>query len=330
MIVKNIVGISACNFFVYNEALYIFDEENKSIIYENKDTILTNKRLFYLLICENLLHINSNIFYDLTLKKEIIIDELINNEKDYIECVILDNKMYIKKFIENGEIIFYRKLKDKLEVLNHIGNPMIINASISIELIENIIQCINNKNITILWQQPFSNLTGEENNRVSSTILENNGKIYLSISSKGKSGLFVLDIDTGKELAFYENAYDFLVKDGNYIYSYKGEFCILKIDTITNELEEIPLKNVLLANGFDPNTDLRRSTVKGNKIYFTEFLYKPYSRLGVINLDTKEMLYTYNFQKGNGAIGSIQVSGNRIFVHTQDNTLHIFEKEETA
>ncbi len=181
----------------------------------------------------------------------------------------------------------------------------------------------------ILWQQSYSTLTGVEDNYVSNTILDNNGKIYLPISSKGRSGLFVLDIDTGKELAFYENTYDFLVKDDKYIYSYKGEFCILKINTITNEVKEIPLKNVLLANDFDPNTDLRRSTVKGNLLYFTEFLYKPYSRLGVINLDSKELLYSYNFKKENGGIGSIQVSSNRIFVHTQDNTLYIFEKEKT-
>jgi len=123
---------------------------------------------------------------------------------------------------------------------------------------------------------------------------------------------------------------DFMVQENNYIYSYKLDFIVLKIDAISNKIIEYRLADLLIQNGFDPNSDLRRSTVSNNILYFTQTLGSKVAKLGVIDLNNQTMVYKYDFPKESGAIGSIQVSNERIYVHTQDNTLHIFQKENTS
>ena len=60
---------------------------------------------------------------------------------------------------------------------------------------------------------------------------------------------------------------------------------------------------------------------------FTQTLGDDKAKLGVLDWGKKELIYKHDFDPKNGAIGSIQVSETRMFVHTQDNILHIFEKE---
>lgn len=288
---------------IFNNYIVVGSKENfTSIVYDNE--FKKRKMLDYILLCWNGVEKMSTDKY--------IYAKVRTKDKSYYakifkSCLSIDSKLKVDDMGRR----FYSILKDDFIFYTE----------------EKKISVYDNKNKPI-WLQSYCNLTGVNKNYISNNIEVNSGKLYLRISSsEGRTGLLALDILTGEEITFYDKAYDLIIKDKNYIYTYKYEFCVLKIDSITNEVEEISLKEVLLKNGFDPNTDLRKSTVRDNKIYFTQFMNTPYSKLGVINLDTKEMIYQYDFSEENGAIGNIQVSNDIIHIHTQDNTLHIFESE---
>lgn len=179
------------------------------------------------------------------------------------------------------------------------------------------------------WKHKYSELTGLNKANLHSQVLNSDSKLFFVITGNDKKGLFALDIETGDVLKKFDNLCYEIFKDGGYIYTTKFENILCRINTRTLELEEWDCNDLIVKNDLHSIHDHRCNVIDG-KFCFTQSLGDNKSKLGVLDWEKKELVYKYNFEPGNGAIGSIQVNNTRMFVHTQDNTLHIFEKEEES
>ncbi len=248
---------------------------------------------------------------------------------------------YYFTLINNNELMLYNSSSEFLiynivtsETLNRFslsenkGISKIINEDRFIIVNESNDISLENSSNEVFWNNIFNVLAQSDTVYGPDKILENNGKLYFTLSSRqGKSGLFVLDVETGEQISFFDKLKFALSKDEEFIYTseYQNNFC--RINTNTQEKEEYPINELIKENGFESVHD-HRFTVKKGILYFTQSMGGPTAKLGVIDLENQKMLYTYDFPISSGAIGSIQVNQGRIYIHTQDKTLHIFEPED--
>ncbi len=73
------------------------------------------------------------------------------------------------------------------------------------------------------------------------------------------------------------------------------------------------------------------STLRGNYLYFTGdkgLEYVVATRIGVMNIETGEILWQQQLQKTGGLPNAPQVTEDKLYVHTVNGQLYIFEKEE--
>ncbi|PAM94915.1 hypothetical protein B4N84_10750 [Flavobacterium sp. IR1] len=189
---------------------------------------------------------------------------------------------------------------------------------------------IEMKSITddsFIWQLSFSELIQDKTATLNSEVIEINSKLYLIVLGSDSGGLFCVDVNSGKVLMHYPRVSRFLVKDENYIYSSKYENILCKINPITNEMEEWDVNELVKDNGFE-NIHDHRCTADNGLVYFTQTLGDNKAKFGILDTNKKELVYKYDFEPKNGGIGSIEVNNDRIYISTQDNTLHIFEKDK--
>lgn len=181
-------------------------------------------------------------------------------------------------------------------------------------------------NDSFIWQLSFSDLLQDETASVNSSVIEINSKLYFVLLGSESGGLFCLDVNSGKVLMHYPRVSRFLVKDENYIYSSKYENVLCKINPVNDEVVEWDVNQLVQDNGFESIHD-HRCTAQNGLVYFTQTLGDDKAKFGILDTNKKELVYKYEFEPKNGGIGSIQVTDYRIYISTQDNTLHIFEKE---
>lgn len=174
----------------------------------------------------------------------------------------------------------------------------------------------------ILWQHSFSELIGSEKATLRGDIIETKGKLFFVVSGT----LFCVDTHSGEILHKFEGLGRPIFQDQDHIYTTKYENILCRINPNTYKLEQWDANQLIKDNGIESIQD-HRCTAHNGLFYFTQSLGDIKAKLGVLDFDKKELLFKHEFEPQNGAIGSIQANDNRIFVHTQDNTLHIFEKE---
>ena len=179
----------------------------------------------------------------------------------------------------------------------------------------------------VLWNINFKEIHKDESANLYSEILEINNKLFFIISGQEKGHfLYCVDIETGTILYKYEGLFGFLTKDDKYIYSQKFENILCKINTETGELEQWNVNDLLIENGFESIAD-HRTTALNEIVYFTQTIGDNKAKFGLLDTKKKQLIFKYNFEPKNGGIGKIEVNATRVYIHTQDNTLHIFEKQ---
>lgn len=184
-----------------------------------------------------------------------------------------------------------------------------------------------NLNNEVIWKYKLVDFTGSEGRaNLHSQILNGDDKLFFVVTGNERKGLFALDIETGEVLKKFDGLCYEIFKGGNYIYTTQFENILCRINTKTLELETWDCNVLVTENGFHSIHDHRCDVVNG-RFCFTQTIGDNKAKLGILDWENKELVYKYDFEPENGAIGSIQVSETRMFVHTQDNTLHIFEKE---
>lgn len=102
------------------------------------------------------------------------------------------------------------------------------------------------------------------------------------------------------------------------------EFYITILNTQTNEIKRIDILDELKKYNIHPDSQF---VVQDGLVYFKQSMGSDIARIGVIDPNQKKILWKYDFPIGSGGVNSINVQNNRIYAHTQDKTLHIFERE---
>lgn len=236
--------------------------------------------------------------------------------------IISNDSLLIRgKNSENKKVIYeYNNLDIKESSLNILPDMILYNSHyIYVEL--NTIFMYNFKN-EIIWEISFSELIQSEDATLRSKIIEKFGKLFFIVSGT----LFCLNANSGKVEHYFENYLYEIFQDDKQIYTSKFENILCRINPENFEVEEWDVSDLVKKNGFDSIHD-HRCTAKNGLFYFTQTLGDNKAKFGVLDFNTKELIYKYEFEPKNGGISSIQVNEDRIFIHTQDNTLHIFEKE---
>ncbi|NLD48818.1 MAG: hypothetical protein GX660_16770 [Clostridiaceae bacterium] len=281
---------------VTNNSIWLFDQLNfETLVYSKQDLILK--------IAE----------YGLILKHSL------GNDR-YIVGLNSGNK--ILKGIYNLKTL---RLERKFEKLGFNGIYLMVDNEFFVSINKQNIALFNLEN-DLKWQHSFSELIQSENAFLHSRILSSNDKLFFVIDGGENRGLFCIDSNTGKALHKYDKLWYELFQDQNLIYTTMFENTLCKINTESFEVEEWNVNDLIKENGFESMHD-HRCVAHDNMFYFTQSLGDNKAKLGVLDWEKKELVYKHDFEPKNGAIGSIQVSKMRMFVHTQDNTLHIFEKE---
>jgi outer membrane protein assembly factor BamB len=313
---------------------------------EIKKYHIQNNNLFYLNTTNELVFNNKKLNTDV-ISFRIFNNKLFCQKKDEIEildfqgnCIskfqgifslfdsyITNNFFYILKEEVENDYYYYYFDKDlilkKVKWVNRFVSIIFNNIVLSVK--QKDLYCNDSIKGDGIWQTSFKDLAQCETVYTYSELLESNQKIYFQLQSENRKGIFCIDIHTGKEIALYSEGYGFLVQDEHYVYTSKYENILCKINPKTNECEEWDVDKLIKSNGFDSISD-HRCVAQDGKLYFTQTLGDTKAKLGVLNTLNKTLIFKHEFEPKNGGISSIQVSEDRIFIHTQDNTLHIFDK----
>ena len=151
-------------------------------------------------------------------------------------------------------------------------------------------------------------------------IIKVNNKLYVKLDKT-----YCLDIETGQKEQVYD--YKFTTSENEFLYGLQflsmTEFQLAILDTKSNTVKIIDVSEAFNQLNVYPDN---RIVVKNGLVYFSQNMGDIIAKIGVLNPETGKILWKYDFDKKNGMLGTIKVNGNRIYAHTQDKTLHIFEK----
>lgn len=309
-ILKKINSINSIEDFFVNKIRFVIEKINKDeiIIRDSEEGL-------------RFLDINSSI-----VNKQIRFSFPNSNQIKHIlkESIILRNMLEddfwrILKVNDNGEIIWQINYNDSFYSI--VEDKMLI-----IQSEKKDIECFRLEDGVTLWQTSFKDLVQSETVHTYPELIEHNQKLYFQLQSENRKGVFCIDVNTGKEITLYIDCYGFLIQDEDFVYTSKYENILCKINPKTNECEEWDVDELIKSNGFESISD-HRCVAQDGKVYFTQTLGDKKAKLGVLDTLNKKLIFKHEFEAENGGIGSVQVQNNRIYVHTQDNTLHIFEEE---
>ncbi|NBW36480.1 MAG: hypothetical protein EBR30_15965 [Cytophagia bacterium] len=176
-----------------------------------------------------------------------------------------------------------------------------------------------------VWRHKYSELTKSNSAHLHSRILSDEDKLFFVITGNQSKGLFVLDIKTGLILKNFKDLCYEIFKDDKYIYTTRFEniLCRIKIETL--EIEEWDCNSLIKDNNFQSIQD-HRCDVANERFYFTQTLGDIMGKVGILDWKKRDLVYKHDFEPQNGAIGSILAGEIEMFIHTQDNSLHIFRR----
>jgi len=230
----------------------------------------------------------------------------LENDKRNVSLYRIEDKIKIVKSISNDDKATYFNVGDNLYSTSRTA-----------------ITSYNNKK----WKHLYSSLLASPNASFQSQILSSDEKLYFIITGNDNAGLFVLDKDIGKVIKHFKGLTRPMFMDGDYIYTTKYKNILCRIIITTLKLEEWDCNNLITENGFLSIHDHNCAVING-KFCFTQSLGDYKAKLGVLDWERKELTFTYSFQASKGSIGGIQMNKENIFVYTQDDALHVFEKTE--
>lgn len=167
-----------------------------------------------------------------------------------------------------------------------------------------------------------------QSGNIVSNILYHSNKIFIFLESviTNKYATFCLDETNGTIIKKIENISVPYYLSGDKIFNaYYYSTTILNIETFS--VTKINLEDILRSEKLVLNQNTSVLTNEG-LLYFIDGLSIGSNRFGIIDLNKKELLWNskIKIKSRYKVIQSIQLSGDNLYVHADDNTLHIFQK----
>lgn len=239
------------------------------------------------------------------------------------------NKNYIAKtsFTERGTITFDGSINAKVKILRNGGDKLFLDTKfIQVSDSRNTEITCNDltKNGDILWEIDLKKISKSQKAIIHSNLIVFKDSLFLVCDGFENRGLFQFDIETAELKSNLGQFYE-IFKEDNYIYTTKFPNILCRIDCRDSTITEWDVDGLIKVNNLE-NIHDHRCAIKNGKFFVTQSLGDNKAKFTVLDFDTRELIYKHDFQPENGAIGSILATEFRVFVHTQDGLLHIFEK----
>ncbi|MFK7102317.1 hypothetical protein V3471_15205 [Flavobacterium oreochromis] len=186
----------------------------------------------------------------------------------------------------------------------------------------------------IIWQQSFSDLLPSQETEeisISQEIIEISNIIYFTLNTNNQNICFGLDAQTGKVVKQFPNILGDLIQENEYIY-FLYYNSITRLNTTNDTIEKWDIQDLLDKEDIGYLYFPRWAVLDG-QIYFSQtkgsdiHSGKIGARFGVLDFNKRELIFKDQLDPKYGTIGSIKMSKERLYLHTQDSTLHVFEKE---
>jgi hypothetical protein len=177
---------------------------------------------------------------------------------------------------------------------------------------------------TCVWEIYFKDLFKEYESIGAGTtnIIHVSNKLFIELDKT-----YCINIETGKK----ENDFDVKLTTSESVFLYGFQFHNIEVIELTilnaktNELRIINIEKEFKKHNVHPD---QRIIVNQGLVYFSQNMGTHQAKVGVFDPEKCKILWLQVFEKENGMVGTIKVNGNRIYAHTQDNTIHIFEKTD--
>ncbi|MFK7002174.1 hypothetical protein [Flavobacterium oreochromis] len=309
--------------------IVIKSDKNFITIYSEYDEIIKNVE-----VNEYTNHIIKSLDEDF-----IIFD---NNKSFHLKNNNVENKYYyfISKFynaftdLEDTNYINFKfgnkELKLKLNISQKIFLKQVFIESISSE---KMLVCYELEKGKHLWQHSFSDLLRSTNDSFIEDIIYLNGNLYFLLHGDNKHEFFTIDSQTGTVLNKISNITGDIFSENETIYFLHPDHIII-FNTLTKNLEKWEIADLLAKEGLE-FLMFPKWAVSGGKIYFSQskgadvHSGKQGARFGILDINKKELIYKDKLPAQHGIIGDIKVINNKLYLHTQDQTLFIFEEEKS-
>lgn len=253
--------------------------------------------------------------------------------KDLIEKIIDDQ--FIIQFGNGKKFLFDIKENKNKWVIDHIGFIDVIsemNFGYKDLLKANFYHLHNLKNGEKIWSVDVNRFdigkSKSMNLQITSTAILTQKRVCVCVcNEKLESYIIGLNLGDGKLVWQVEAGYFEVYQ--NYAYSfyldYQKSVRLLKIDTETGNKEEFDLSEEYVKNNLP--LDVGGFTISDNYLYMS--LYGT-GYVIIFNLHTMQIenVIQIPITKDAWQIDTPQVSGNRLYVRDQSNTLHIFEHDK--
>ena len=318
-----------------DNSVFLFDGLNLKIAFESTSKLMVSLIYEDEIWIANLSDGNTKIYKSRIIIKEVDFITTINREIDNF----LANNNIVTQTYFNGNFSqkYYTKINlidksiiKKYDKLGFNGIYQVLNDDLFLSQNNKKIGLFDFEN-NLIWQHTYSDLLGLENPDIIglySDIIKIEDSIYLYLAGRDKNndnqGTFCIDTETGKTKHIYKNIISFSYPEGDLLYNlHNNKLNIL--NTITQEIETIDFSEELKKYNIETDS---KFAVQNGLIYFSQSMGDIVSKIGILSPKEKKLLWKYEFPKGSGQVGNLQVQGNRIYAHTQDKTLHIFEKTQ--
>lgn len=189
------------------------------------------------------------------------------------------------------------------------------------------LQCYSTEG-NLCWEKKLQEMLGPGDTRQTGNLILSNGDLYIVLESafERKKATYVIDVETGKILSQFDNlAGSYHIEDGIVFKAYG--YSVDRIDTRTNTLIHDNFEDILKPENLWIHDDTSILT-EDALLYFYDGATIGGNRVGVLDLKSHKLLWQakLKIKSRYKSIRSMQLHDDILYVHADDDTLHVFEK----
>ncbi|MBV7441491.1 hypothetical protein KRX57_08660 [Weeksellaceae bacterium TAE3-ERU29] len=313
---------------LYND-LYLGNDSEFWILNSLFDTVEKNKR---------------GVFCIKKFKDNILLQPKNSNERESLFIVnkgfrLIENKVLLFSIIDNEKIYILNsnhtisKYSKKMEEIDSydIGRfPKIITQEYYIRILGDFISYYKFEQNQLIWQHSFSDLLEGEEIKQHGEIIFHKGILYIYLADKRNNkntATIAIDVETGEIKNKYKGFAGKLFLYKNKLYT-AGYYKVQILDIEIEQISEIDFTDILKPK--DLQIHWNNFIIEGDYIYFIDGHWATTNKIGILDLKNRKLAWETSIEINddiNNNIREIKISGNRLYAHCSDKSLHIFEKE---
>lgn len=190
--------------------------------------------------------------------------------------------------------------------------------------------CSNTQSGKELWQLDLNSFAHSSKVTLQSEVSFYKNYIYFFVTGSEPDRTLSVDMNTGKIYKEYPEIKGYHKIENDKLYNlFFDRLTVLNMST--SAFREFDLKSTF-ANAGIVRADYYKWTINNGLLYFAQTVGadkqsgKQGSKVAIMDLGTQQILWQYTLPAAHGSIGGIYVGGDRLYISSQDSTLHVFDK----